>query len=175
VLFRSTDYIGFFAVSAGFGVDEWVDYFEQKLDDYNSILIKILADRFAESFAERLHQLVRKEFWGYAKDENLDTEGLLREEYQGIRPAPGYPACPDHSEKRNLFDLLDVEKHVGIQLTENYAMYPAAAVSGYYFAHPDSHYFNLAKIGKDQVSDYAKRKSISFEQTEKLFTTNLNY
>ncbi|MCX6252574.1 MAG: methionine synthase [Bacteroidetes bacterium] len=170
-----TDYIGCFAVCTGFGVDEWVDYFEQKLDDYNSILIKILADRFAESFAERIHQLVRTEFWGYAKDENLGIESLLREEYQGIRPAPGYPACPDHSEKRILFDLMDVEKNLGIKLTENFSMYPAAAVSGYYFAHADSHYFNLGKISKDQVSDYARRKNIGFEQAEKLFPTNLNY
>ena len=169
------DYIGCFAVTAGIGIEEWVSYYESQLDDYSAILVKILSDRLAEAFAERLHQLVRKEYWGYAREENLDLTAILKEEYQGIRPAPGYPACPEHSEKNLLFSLLDAEKHTGISLTENFAMYPAASVSGFYFAHPESHYFALGKIGKDQVTDYARRKNISLELAEKLLNTNLNY
>ncbi len=169
------DYIGCFAVTAGLGIEEWVTYYEQNLDDYNAILIKILSDRLAEAFAERLHQLVRKEYWGYDPDENLDIASILKEEYRGIRPAPGYPACPDHSEKKSLFELMDVEKNIGIKLTENYAMYPAASVSGYYFSHPDSHYFTTAKISRDQVADYAKRKNSSIEQVEKFLNFILNY
>ena len=169
------DYLGAFAVTAGLGVEEWVSQYEQELDDYHAILIKILADRLAEAFAERLHQLVRKEYWGYDPPEALDIRGLLREEYRGIRPAPGYPACPDHSEKQTLFSLLGVEKHIGISLTENFMMYPAASVSGYYFAHPEARYFNLGKIGRDQVAEYAKRKNVSFEHAEKLLGQNLNY
>jgi 5-methyltetrahydrofolate--homocysteine methyltransferase len=119
--------------------------------------------------------LVRKEYWGYARDESLDIPSILKEEYRGIRPAPGYPACPEHSEKRPMFDLLAVEQQVNIRMTENYAMYPAASVTGYYFAHPDSHYFGLGKIGRDQVTDYARRKNISLELAEKLLNTNLNY
>jgi 5-methyltetrahydrofolate--homocysteine methyltransferase len=170
-----TDYMGGFAVTAGLGVEEWVSIFEKDLDDYNSILIKVLADRLAEAFAELMHQRVRKEFWGYSKGEQLDVFGMIREEYQGIRPAPGYPACPEHSEKRTLFDLLEADKKIGIQLTENYAMYPGASVSGFYFSHPLAQYFNLGRISKDQVLDYAKRKSFSVELTEKLLNTNLNY
>jgi 5-methyltetrahydrofolate--homocysteine methyltransferase len=169
------DYIGLFAVTAGLGLEEWVTYYESQLDDYSSILIKILTDRLAEAFAERLHQLVRKEYWGYAPKETLDITALLKEEYQGIRPAPGYPACPEHSEKVTLFSLLDPEQYTGISLTENYAMYPAASVSGFYFAHPQSHYFSVGKFLKDQVTDYARRKNISLEQAEKLLNTNLNY
>jgi 5-methyltetrahydrofolate--homocysteine methyltransferase len=169
------DYMGCFAVTAGLGVEEWVARFEQELDDYNSILVKILADRLAEAFAELIHERVRKEFWGYAKDEQLDLFAMIREEYQGIRPAPGYPACPEHSEKRTLFDLLEADKKVDIQLTENYAMYPGASVSGFYFSHPLAQYFNLGKISKDQLTDYAKRKSFSFEHAEKLLNTNLNF
>ncbi len=169
------DYIGCFAVTAGLGIEEWVTYYESQLDDYSAILVKILSDRLAEAFAERLHKLVRMEYWGYAKEENLDLTAILKEEYQGIRPAPGYPACPEHSEKTLLFSLLDAEKHTGISLTENYAMYPAAAVCGFYFAHPESHYFALGKIGKDQLTDYARRKNISLEMAEKLLNTNLNY
>ncbi|HZX63469.1 MAG TPA: methionine synthase [Bacteroidales bacterium] len=169
------DYIGCFAVTAGLGIEEWVSYYESQLDDYSSILIKILSDRLAEAFAERLHQFVRKEYWGYAREENLDLTAILKEKYQGIRPAPGYPACPEHSEKNVLFSQLDAEKHTGISLTENFAMYPAASVSGFYFAHPESHYFALGKIGKDQVTDYARRKNISLELAEKLLNTNLNY
>ncbi|MFZ4522412.1 MAG: methionine synthase [Bacteroidales bacterium] len=169
------DYIGGFAVTAGLGVEEWVSRYEQELDDYHAILIKILADRLAEAFAELMHQRVRKEYWGYAKDEQLDIFSMIREEYQGIRPAPGYPACPEHSEKRTLFNLLEAEQKVNIQLTENYAMYPGAAVSGFYFSHPLAQYFNLGRISKDQVTDYSKRKSFSFELSEKLLNTNLNY
>jgi 5-methyltetrahydrofolate--homocysteine methyltransferase len=169
------DYMGFFAVTAGLGLEEWVNYYESQLDDYSAILVKILSDRLAEAFAERLHQLIRKEYWGYAADEEMDINEILKESYQGIRPAPGYPACPEHSEKAVLFSLLDPEKHTGISLTENFSMYPAASVSGYYFAHPESHYFALGKIGKDQVNDYARRKNFSLEVTEKLLNTNLNY
>jgi 5-methyltetrahydrofolate--homocysteine methyltransferase len=169
------DYIGGFAVTAGLGVEEWVSVYEQQLDDYNAILIKILADRLAEAFAEKLHQMVRKEYWGYDPAENLDITQMLRDEYRGIRPAPGYPACPDHSEKQPLFDLLTVCRHIDISLTETYMMYPAASVSGYYFSHPESRYFNLGKIGRDQVSEYAKRKNISFERAEKHLGQNLNY
>ena len=169
------DYIGAFTVTAGLGADEWAARYEKDLDDYNAILVKILADRLAEAFAELLHHRVRKEFWGYAADEELDVFSMIREEYQGIRPAPGYPACPEHSEKRPLFDLLDAEKQAGISLTENYAMYPGASVSGFYFSHPLSQYFNLGRISKDQLTDYATRKSFSFERAEKLLNTNLNY
>ncbi len=169
------DYMGSFAVTAGLGVEEWASMFEQDLDDYNAIMVKILADRLAEAFAENMHYRIRKEFWAYAKDENLDVASMIREEYQGIRPAPGYPACPEHSEKRTLFDLLSAETKVDIKLTENFAMYPAASVSGFYFSHPQSQYFNLGKISRDQVADYARRKGITVEKAEKLLNTNLNY
>ncbi len=169
------DYIGTFAVTAGLGLEEWVSHYESELDDYSSILIKILSDRLAEAFAERLHELVRKKYWAYDTRENLDLGGMLKEQYQGIRPAPGYPACPEHTEKKIIFDLMDVSKEVNITLTESYAMYPAASVSGFYFAHPESRYFALGKIGKDQVSEYAKRKNLPVDQTEKLLNTSLNY
>lgn len=169
------DYIGGFAVTAGIGLEKWVKQFEADNDDYNAIMMKILADRLAEAFAELMHAKVRKEFWGYAPVENLSLEEILREKYQGIRPAPGYPACPEHSEKRVLFDLLNAEEKAGIYLTENYAMYPAASVSGYYFAHPQSQYFNLGKISHDQVEDYARRKNLTPEKVEKLLNVNLNY
>lgn len=168
------DYIGAFVVTAGLGVKEWVHQFEQELDDYQAIMIKVLADRMAEAFAERLHYQVRKEFWGYSQEDS-DITRMLREGYQGIRPAPGYPACPDHSEKVLLFDLLGVDKNIDVRLTENYAMYPAASVSGYYFAHPVSRYFNLGKINKDQVSDYSRRKNSTTDRIEKLLNTVLNY
>jgi len=169
------DYIGGFAVTAGLGVEEWASMFEKDLDDYNAIMVKILADRLAEAFAENMHRCVRREFWAFAGNEDLDVTSMIREEYQGIRPAPGYPACPEHSEKRVLFDLLAAESTVDIQLTENFAMYPAASVSGYYFSHPQSQYFNLGKLSRDQVADYARRKGISIERAEKLLNTNLNY
>ncbi|MCF8367369.1 MAG: B12-binding domain-containing protein, partial [Bacteroidales bacterium] len=169
------DYIGGFAVTAGIGLEKWVAEYEADNDDYNAIMMKILADRLAEAFAELMHVRVRREFWGYASDENLSVEETLREKYQGIRPAPGYPACPEHSEKRVLFELLQAEEKADIHLTENFAMYPAASVSGYYFAHPQSQYFNLGKVAKDQVEDYAKRKNISVEDVERLLNVNLNY
>jgi 5-methyltetrahydrofolate--homocysteine methyltransferase len=170
-----TDYMGGFAVTAGIGIEALVEKFEKDHDDYNSIMIKAIADRLAEAFAELMHERVRKEFWGYAKDEHFSPEELIDETYQGIRPAPGYPACPDHTEKRILFDLLDAEARAGIQLTESYAMYPTAAVSGWYFSHPDSKYFGLGKIAKDQVEDYARRKGMTVEEAERWLAPNLNY
>lgn len=169
------DYIGAFAVAAGFGMEERIKQFEADHDDYSAIMLKALADRFAEAFAEKLHQRVRKEFWGYDSDESLDNDALIAEKYQGIRPAPGYPACPDHTEKPLIWDLLDVEKNTGITLTESYAMYPTAAVSGLYFSHPDSRYFGLGKINKDQVQSYSKRKSMDIPQVERWLSPNLGY
>ncbi|MDO6421189.1 methionine synthase [Saccharophagus degradans] len=169
------DYIGGFVVTAGHGVDELAKEYEAKGDDYNAIMVKALADRLAEAFAEHLHQRVRKEFWGYDQDENLVNEDLIREKYQGIRPAPGYPACPDHTEKRALFDLLDAEATTGVQLTEHYAMYPTAAVSGWYFAHPKAKYFNTGKIAKDQVESLASRKGLSTAEMEKWLQSVLDY
>ncbi len=169
------DYIGGFAVTAGIGLEKHTRAFEQDHDDYNSIMMKVLADRLAEAFAELIHERVRKEYWGYDRKEDLDLEALLREKYQGIRPAPGYPACPEHSEKRVLFDLLQAEPKAGISLTENFAMYPAASVSGYYFAHPVAQYFNLGKVGRDQVADYARRKGVEVELVERWLNVNLNY
>jgi 5-methyltetrahydrofolate--homocysteine methyltransferase len=169
------DWIGAFACTAGIGIEAHVQKFEADHDDYNAILLKSLADRLAETFAERLHQKVRKEYWGYASDENLDTNSLIGEQYQGIRPAPGYPACPEHSEKRSLFDLLDVEANTGMRLTENFAMTPAAAVSGWYFSHPKSQYFVLGRVSKTQVADYAQRKGVSVQQAERWLAANLDY
>ncbi len=169
------DHIGAFAVTAGTGIEALVASFEATHDDYNAILTKALADRLAEAFAEFLHQRVRREFWGYAPDEALDSEGLIKERYQGIRPAPGYPACPDHTEKRTLFDLLRAEQGAGITLTESYAMLPAASVSGYYFWHPESQYFGVGKVGRDQVEDYARRKGMDLATAERWLSPNLNY
>jgi 5-methyltetrahydrofolate--homocysteine methyltransferase len=169
------DYFGGFAVTTGIGCDELVAEFEANYDDYNSIMAKALADRLAEAFAERMHELVRKEYWGYAKDEHLSNEDLIKEEYAGIRPAPGYPACPDHTEKETLFNLLGAEEKIGLKLTESFAMYPTAAVSGFYFAHPESRYFGLGKITKDQVEEYAQRKKMSLEDTERWLSPNLAY
>ena len=162
-------------MTVGHGVETLSKRFEKDGDDYNKILLKTLADRFAEAFTERIHERVRQEFWGYAKDEAMDKEGLIREKYRGIRPAPGYPSCPDHTEKSNLWDLLDVEKHTGITLTENYAMIPAASVSGWYFSHPDSAYFGLGRITREQVTDYARRKGIEFNTAEKWLAPHLGY
>lgn len=167
------DYIGCFCVSTGFGVDEKASEFEKQLDDYNSILVKALGDRLAEAFAEYLHLKVRKEIWGYASDEVLSNEDLIKEQYIGIRPAPGYPACPDHLEKPTIWKLLNVEQEIGVKLTESMAMWPAASVSGYYFANPESKYFGLGKIKKDQLEDYAKRRSISIELAKKWLSPNL--
>lgn len=169
------DYIGGFAVTAGIGSEALVRMFEDAKDDYNAIMAKALADRLAEAFAEMLHKKVRTEYWGYAPNEQTTNEDLIEEKYQGIRPAPGYPACPDHTEKRLLFDLLQVEKHTGIFLTENFAMYPAASVSGLYFAHPEAVYFGVGKIGRDQVEDYARRKGMTVEEVERWLAQNLNY
>ena len=169
------DYMGGFAVTAGHGIETKLAEFEAEHDDYSGIMLKALADRLAEAFAERMHQRVRTEFWGYASDEALDNEALIREQYQGIRPAPGYPACPDHSEKPELFNLLGAEQAAGISLTESMAMVPTAAVSGYYFAHPDARYFGVAKIGRDQVEDYATRRGISVEEAERWLAPNLAY
>lgn len=169
------DYIGAFAVTAGIGLDKLVQQFEADHDDYNSIMAKAIADRLAEALAERMHERVRREFWGYAATETLENEDLIREKYQGIRPAPGYPACPDHTEKITLFNLLDAEKNTGITLTESMAMWPAAAVSGWYFSHPDSKYFGLGKITKDQVEDYAVRKGMSVDEVERWLGQNLAY
>ncbi len=169
------DYAGGFAVTAGIGLDELVQQFEADHDDYHSIMAKALADRLAEAFAEKLHEIVRKEIWAYEPEESLTNDELIKEKYQGIRPAPGYPACPDHTEKTTLFQLLDVEKHTGITLTESLAMYPTAAVSGMYFAHKQSRYFGLGKIEKDQVTDYAQRKGMTVEEVERWLSPNLNY
>lgn len=170
-----TDYVGAFAVTAGLGMEKWVQYFEDNHDDYNSIMLKALADRLAEALAERLHELVRKEYWAYSPDENLSNEELIREKYRGIRPAPGYAACPDHTEKELLFKLLDVEKNIEAKLTESFAMYPAASVSGWYFAHPQAEYIGVGKIGEDQLTDYANRKGIDKATMEKWLAVNLNY
>jgi 5-methyltetrahydrofolate--homocysteine methyltransferase len=167
------DYIGCFCTTTGFGVDEKATEFENALDDYNSIMIKALADRLAEAFAEYLHLKVRKEIWGYASNENLSNQNLIKEEYEGIRPAPGYPACPDHLEKPTIWKLLNVEQNIGVTLTESMAMWPASSVSGYYFAHPQSKYFGLGKIKEDQVIDYAKRRGISTEMATKWLAPNI--
>jgi len=169
------DYIGAFAVTAGIGIDQKTAEFEREHDDYASIMLKALADRLAEAFAERLHERVRKEFWGYAADETLSNEDIIKERYRGIRPAPGYPACPDHTEKMTLWQLLDVERQAGISLTESMAMLPTAAVSGWYFAHPESRYFGVGKIGRDQVADYAERKGWSLEEAERWLAPVLAY
>ncbi len=169
------DYIGAFAVTAGIGIEEKLREFEDAHDDYDSIMLKSLADRLAEAFAEHLHMKVRREFWGYAKEENLDNDALIEEKYRGIRPAPGYPACPDHTEKEGLFRLLDAEKNAGISLTESYAMLPASSVSGFYFSHPESSYFATGKVDRDQVEDYARRKNMDIEKAERWLAPVLSY
>jgi 5-methyltetrahydrofolate--homocysteine methyltransferase len=169
-----SDYVGAFAVTTGIGVDETVRAYEAKHDDYHAILVKALADRLAEAFTELLHERVRKEFWGYAADENLSNAELIAEKYRGIRPAPGYPACPDHTEKGALFDLLAAPE-AGLTLTENYAMLPAASVCGFYLSHPESRYFAVDRIGEDQAADYARRKALALEQTERWLAPNLAY
>jgi 5-methyltetrahydrofolate--homocysteine methyltransferase len=171
-----TDYVGAFAVTAGLGLDEWIKReFTSKQDDYSGILAQALADRLAEAFAEHMHERVRKEFWGYAGDETLDNEALIAEAYRGIRPAPGYPACPDHTEKATLFQLLQPTENAGIQLTESFAMWPSAAVSGWYFSHPQSDYFGIGRIERDQVVDYAKRKGMDLATMERWLAPNLAY
>ena len=163
---KGEDYMGAFAVSIH-GAREHIDRFASQHDEYNKILVQILADRFVEAFAECLHEQVRKEYWGYEKEESLTSEQLIKEQYKGIRPAPGYPACPDHTEKWKLFDLLNATENAGITLTESLAMDPPASVCGWYFAHPQSHYFGLGKIGRDQLEDYASRKGMSIEEAER--------
>ncbi|WP_430389242.1 methionine synthase [Dyella sp. 20L07] len=169
------DWIGGFAVTAGVGIDEHVARFEAAHDDYSSILLKALADRLAEAFAERMHERVRREFWGYMPHETLDNDALIDEKYSGIRPAPGYPACPDHTEKATLFRLLDATRNTGIELTEGFAMFPTAAVSGWYFSHPESQYFVVGRLTREQVDDYAKRKGWTREEAERWLAPNLDY
>jgi 5-methyltetrahydrofolate--homocysteine methyltransferase len=169
------DHIGAFCVTTGHEVDGRAKAYEDAGDMYSSIMVKALADRLAEAFAETMHERVRREFWGYAPDEALSNADLIGEKYQGIRPAPGYPACPDHTEKGALFELLDAEAEAGVSLTESFAMWPAAAVSGWYFSHPDSRYFGLGRIERDQVEDYARRKGESVEWVEKWLAPSLAY
>jgi 5-methyltetrahydrofolate--homocysteine methyltransferase len=169
------DWFGAFAVTAGIGIDEHVARFEAAHDDYSSIMLKALADRFAEAAAEHFHERLRREFWGYETAARLANEQLIREEYTGIRPAPGYPACPDHTEKLKLFELLDVERRAGITLTESMAMFPTAAVSGWYIGHPQARYFAVGKIDRDQVEDYARRKGQSLEDAERWLAPVLGY
>ncbi len=169
------DYIGGFAVTTGIGIEEKLAQFENDHDDYSSIMLKALADRLAEAFAEYMHKVVRKNYWGYSEDEAIDNEQLINEAYQGIRPAPGYPACPDHTEKAKLFELLNVTENTSIELTESYAMYPASAVSGWYFSHPQSQYFNVGKIDKDQLEDYARRKGMALDVAERWLSAHLHH
>jgi 5-methyltetrahydrofolate--homocysteine methyltransferase len=169
------DYLGGFCVTTGHGVDERAAQFEADHDDYNSIMLKALADRLAESFAEQLHRLVRVELWGYDADEQLSNQELIRERYRGIRPAPGYPACPDHTEKATLFELLDASNSCGVELSESYAMHPASSVSGFYYSHPESSYFAVGKIGRDQVESIAARKGESVTVMERWLRPNLDY
>jgi 5-methyltetrahydrofolate--homocysteine methyltransferase len=168
------DYLGAFAVTAGLGMEPLLAEYARDHDDYGSILLKAVADRLAEGLAEALHRRVREE-WGYGLGESLGPEDLIRERYRGIRPAPGYPACPDHTEKRTLFDLLGGEAHTGIQLTDSFAMFPASSVSGWYFSHPESRYFQVGRIGHDQVQDYARRKGIPLPEAERWLAPNLDY
>ena len=170
-----TDTVGMFAVTAGVGLDAVVSRYEAAHDDYNAIMAKALADRLAEALAEWTHARVRQELWGYAPDETLDNDALIAEAYQGIRPAPGYPSCPDHTEKGELFRVLDATEAIGLHLTESYAMTPTAAVSGYYFAHPEARYFGLGRIDRDQVADYAERKGMSIETVERWLASQLGY
>ena len=167
------DYVGCFCVTAGFGTQEIASEYEKNHDDYNAIMIKALADRLAEAFAEYLHQKVRMDYWGYAAEETLSNEGLINEKYQGIRPAPGYPACPDHLEKNAIWEVLQVEKNIGVKLTESLAMWPAASVSGYYFGHKEAKYFGLGKIQMDQVNDFAARKGIEVKDAKKWLAPNI--
>ena len=172
---EQTDYIGMFAVTAGLGIESHIKNFESQHDDYNAILLKSLADRLAEAAAEYLHFKTRTQYWAYAPEENLDYERLIGEKYRGIRPAPGYPACPDHTQKDTIWTMLDVEANTGIQLTESKAMYPAASVSGFYFSHPDARYFGLGAIGKDQIESLVARSGKCLEEWEKWLAPNLNY
>ncbi len=169
------DYMGGFAVTAGIGIEEKLAQFERDHDDYNSIMLKALADRLAEAFAEYLHEQVRKDHWGYAANEEHQNDQLISEQYQGIRPAPGYPACPDHTEKAKLFKLLDATASTSIELTESFAMFPTAAVSGWYLSHPESQYFNVGKIDQEQLESYAKRKGMATEVAERWLSAHLHH
>jgi 5-methyltetrahydrofolate--homocysteine methyltransferase len=169
------DYIGAFALTTGQGMREAQKRFEDDHDDYSSILLQAIGDRLAEAFAEHLHERIRREIWGYASEENMTNEELIKEKYNGIRPAPGYPACPDHSEKQIIFDLLSVPDNTGMKLTESFAMHPAASVCGYYFANSESKYFGVGKVNKDQVIDYARRKGVDLAVMEKWLATSLGY
>ena len=162
-------------MTTGIGIEKLVEKFESEHNDYQSIMTKALADRLAEAFAELMHEKVRKEFWGYSPEEEFSNKELISEKYRGIRPAPGYPACPDHTEKQTIFDLLNVTTQTGMRLTENFAMLPAATVSGYYFAHPQSRYFGTGKIGKDQVTEYARRKGMDVKTAERWLAPVLGY
>jgi len=169
------DHVGAFAVTAGLGAQDRIDAFKKANDDYSAIMLEALADRLAEAFAERLHQRVRTEFWGHVADEDLSNEALIAEKYQGIRPAPGYPACPEHTEKQTLWELLDVQANTGIELTESMAMWPGAAVSGWYFSHPQSQYFVVGRLARDQVQEYAERKGWTLAEAERWLSPNLGY
>ncbi|KLU18218.1 B12-dependent methionine synthase, partial [Proteus mirabilis] len=169
------DYFGAFAVTGGLEEDALANAYDNAHDDYNKIMVKALSDRLAEAFAEYLHQQVRTKIWGYSPDENLSNDELIREKYQGTRPAPGYPACPEHTEKAKIWQLLDVENRIGMKLTDAYAMWPGASVSGWYFSHPESKYFAVAQIQKDQVEDYAKRRGMSVSEVERWLAPNLGY
>jgi 5-methyltetrahydrofolate--homocysteine methyltransferase len=169
------DHVGAFAVTAGIGLEKKVKEFRDDLDDYSAIMVEALADRLAEAFAERLHERVRTEFWGYEDDESLSNEELIAERYRGIRPAPGYPACPEHTEKATLWELLDVEQATGIELTSSMAMWPGASVSGFYYSHPDSQYFVVGRVARDQVEDYAARKGWTLDEAERWLSANLGY
>jgi len=166
------DYIGAFVCTAGLDIERQLKIFESDLDDYNSILLKSLADRLAEALTEYMHEKVRKEIWGYSSTEYYSNDELIKEEYNGIRPAPGYTACPDHTEKQKIFNLLNASE-IGVSLTESMAMYPNATVSGYYFSHPDSKYFSVGKIQDDQIADYANRKNITIKEVEKWLRSNI--
>jgi 5-methyltetrahydrofolate--homocysteine methyltransferase len=169
------DHVGAFAVTAGLGAEAKIREFKEQVDDYSAIMLEALADRLAEAFAERLHQRVRTEFWGHVAEEDLDNSALIAEKYQGIRPAPGYPACPEHTEKQTLWELLDVTANAGIELTESMAMWPGAAVSGWYFSHPQSQYFVVGRLGRDQIADYAERKGWTMAEAERWLSPNLGY
>ena len=170
---KKQDYIGSFVCTAGLEIEKQLAVFENDQDDYNSIMLKAIADRLAEALTEYMHEKIRKEIWGYAADEQFKNENLIEEEYKGIRPAPGYTACPDHTEKLKIFELLNAEKSIGVSLTESMAMSPNASVSGYYFSHPEAKYFSVGKVQDDQIVDYAKRKNMSVERVEKWLRSNI--
>ncbi len=167
------DYLGLFVTTGGIGADEFALNFKNQGDDYSYAMVKIIADRFSEAFAEYLHKEIRTKLWGFAKDEQLSINELFKEKYRGIRPAPGYPACPDHTEKKKIFNILQAEK-IGVRLTETFMMYPAASVCAYVFAHPDAKYFKIFAVGEHQITDYARRKNMSIEETQKLLLETLN-